>query len=125
MSLNERKITAFIQLIQSQPSLFLEQDRASLWQLASTLPNDTEQISTAIAEWCKSRESIRNELLPLIGKRPEIAPSRGPSKNFQPPDPKNYNDILLNAMRESFPPPEQQQPSPQQPSQPQPPNSQP
>ena len=125
MSLNEQKIAAFIQLIESQPSLFSQQDRASLWQLASTLPNDTEQISDAIAKWCKSRESIRNELLLLIDKSPEIAPSRGPSKNFKSPDPKNYHDILLNAVRERFTPSEQQQPSPQQPPQPQPPNSQP
>lgn len=124
MSLNERNIAAFIQLIQSQPSLFSQQDRASLWQLASTLPNDTEQISTAIAQWCQSRESIRNKLLPLIAQSQETTPLRGPVKNFKSPDPKNYNDILLNAMRESFPASEQQQPNPQQPPQPQPPNSQ-
>jgi hypothetical protein len=125
MSLNEPKIAAFIQLIQEKPSLFSPQDRASLWQLASTLPNDTEQISSAIAEWCQSRESIRNELLPLIAQSQEIDPLRNPSKSFKSADPKDYNYILLNAMRVSFSPPEQQQPSPQQPPQPQPPNSQP
>lgn len=130
MSVDEQNIQAFVELIESQPSLFSVEDQANLWQLISTLPNDAEQISNAldevlavgIADWCNSREKIYNALLPLIG---ELSQTRSPAKVFKSPDPKDYNDILYNAMRVSFPSVTSQQPNTQPPSNQKPSNSQP
>lgn len=124
MSVDEQNIQAFVELIESQPSLFSVEDQANLWQLISTLPHDAEQISNAIADWCNSREKIHNALLPLIGELSQI--TRSPAKVFKSPDPKDYNDILYNAMRARFlPSVTSQQPNTQPPLNQKPSNSQP
>ncbi|MEC4817346.1 MAG: hypothetical protein SAK29_29350 [Scytonema sp. PMC 1069.18] len=117
MSPDEQNIVGFVKLIESQPSLFSSSDQTLLWELVSTLPNDPEQISNAIALWCKSRPHILNELMPLIANVKENdLELRAPKKDVKSPDPKDYNDILLNAVRVSFPNSTPQQPPNQNPS---------
>jgi hypothetical protein len=130
MSLDEQNIKAFAKLIESQPSLFSDEDQVDLWGLVSTLPNNAEAISNAIAEWSESRSSIRQALLPLVGNISQNtsqakSPTRGAAEDFKKPDPKDYNGILLNAMRVSFPNIESEAQTPQQPSNEKPSNSQP
>ncbi|MBO3457349.1 hypothetical protein G7B40_005230 [Aetokthonos hydrillicola Thurmond2011] len=122
MSPDEQNIQAFAKLIESQPLLFSNEDQVDLWRVVSSLENNAETISDAIAIWSKSRSKIRQALLPLIGN---ISQTRSAAEDFKKPDPKDYNKILLNAMRVSFPNVESQQQTPQQPSNQKPSNSQP
>ncbi|WP_375466979.1 hypothetical protein [uncultured Nostoc sp.] len=115
MLLDEQKIKAFAQLIQSQPSLFSEQQQAQLWELFPSLPNDANTIANAIAEWSQDYQDIWNALLPLIAQNSGNI-TRGPLKNPEPANPEDYKEQILNAMRESFPShKEQLSPPPQSP----------
>ncbi|MFN6563172.1 MAG: hypothetical protein RMY28_025725 [Nostoc sp. ChiSLP01] len=60
MSVSERTIKAFIQIIETQSILFSIEDWADLHELASNLPEDTEEISTIIRSWLKLEQ--RNQL---------------------------------------------------------------
>ncbi|KYC38111.1 hypothetical protein WA1_37815 [Scytonema hofmannii PCC 7110] len=115
MLLDEQKIKAFAQLIQSQPSLFSEQQQAQLWELFPGLPNDANKVANAIAEWSQDYQEVWNELLPLIAQNSDSI-TRGPLENPEPVNPKDYKEQIVNAMRESFPSPKQQpSPPPQSP----------
>ncbi|MBR8833710.1 MAG: hypothetical protein DSM106950_06635 [Stigonema ocellatum SAG 48.90 = DSM 106950] len=118
MSPDEQNIVGFVKLIESQPSVFSSSDQTSLWELVTTLPNDTEQISNAIAVWCESRQHIREKLMPFINSvsKENDSPSRAAAKNIKSPDSKDYNDIILNAMRVHLPQQPTQQPPNQNPS---------
>jgi hypothetical protein len=60
MSISERTIKAFIQVIESQPTLLSIEDWTDLCELASNLPEDAEEISTIIRSWLKPEE--RNQI---------------------------------------------------------------
>ncbi|MEH2318357.1 hypothetical protein [Nostoc sp.] len=60
MSVSERTIKAFIQVIESQPTLLSIEDWTDLRDLASNLPENTEEISTIIRSWLKLEE--RNQI---------------------------------------------------------------
>ncbi len=120
MSLDQQKIEAFIELIKSQSSLFSSQDQADLWKLVPTLPNNVEEIANAIADWSHPRNHVWNALARLLGQS-SGGVTRGPAKNPAPINPKDYQETLVNAMRQSFPTSEPQPPS----SQPKPSDSQP
>lgn len=122
MSPDEQNIVGFVKLIESEPFLFSSSDQTSLRELVANLPHDIEQISNAIAEWCKSRNHILNSIMPLIANvsKDNDSQTRGPARNVKSPDPKDYNDMLSNAIRVSFPNSTPQQPPNQNPS-----NSQP
>jgi predicted transposase/invertase (TIGR01784 family) len=49
----EQNVVAFIELLQDQRSLFSPQDLAELAELIEPLPNTIEDLSNAIAQWCK------------------------------------------------------------------------
>jgi DNA-binding transcriptional MerR regulator len=49
----EQNVVAFIELLQDQRSLFSPQDLAELAELLEPLPNTIEDLSEAIAQWCK------------------------------------------------------------------------
>jgi len=49
----EQNVVAFIELLQDQRSLFSPQDLADLAELIEPLPNKIEDLSAAIAQWCK------------------------------------------------------------------------
>ncbi|MEQ9486018.1 DUF2887 domain-containing protein [Coleofasciculus sp. F4-SAH-05] len=49
----EQNVVAFIELLQDQRSLFSPQDLAELAELIEPLPNTIEDLSEAIAQWCK------------------------------------------------------------------------
>ncbi len=75
MSFHEQNIEAFIQLLKCQRSgkggstsrsLFAEQDWASLDKLVSSLPEDEEKISEAIASWYEKRPKILDAQLDIL-----------------------------------------------------------
>ena len=109
---DQQKIEAFIQLIKSQSSLFSSQDQADLWRLVPTLPNNAEEIANAIADWSHPRNHIWNALVLLVGQS-SSGTTRGSAKNPDPINPKDHKEMLVNAMRESFPTREPQPPSSQ------------
>ncbi|MEQ9232781.1 Rpn family recombination-promoting nuclease/putative transposase [Coleofasciculus sp. E2-BRE-01] len=49
----EQNVVAFIELLQHQRSLFSPQELAELAELIEPLPNKIEDLSEAIAQWCK------------------------------------------------------------------------
>lgn len=49
----EQNVVAFIELLQDQRSLFSPQDLADLAELIEPLPDKIEDLSEAIAQWCK------------------------------------------------------------------------
>lgn len=61
MSVSERTIKAFIQVIEEESTLFSLEDWEDLHKLSSTLPEDTEEISTIIRSWLKleQRQQIK------------------------------------------------------------------
>ncbi|GAA6614690.1 hypothetical protein [Scytonema sp. NUACC26] len=125
MSPDEQNIKGLVKLIQSLPSLFSSEDQISLWKLVNSLPNDAEQISNAIAEWTQERKDIRSKLLPFIAQSSNynVIITRGPSEDPEPVNPKDYKNIIINAMREVSFQSETQQPSSQPSPQPKPSDS--
>lgn len=118
MSPDEQNIVGFVKLIESEPFLFSSSDQTSLRELVAHLPNDIAQISNAIAEWCKSRNQILNSLMPLIANvsKDNDSQTRAVTRKVKSPDPKDYYDILSNAVRVGFPDSTPQQPPNQNPS---------
>ena len=53
---HEQNLAAFIELLNSQRSLFSPQDLAELAQLIAPLSSDIEELSKAIALWCTQKE---------------------------------------------------------------------
>ncbi len=106
MSSRDQYIQNFITLVETQWPLFAD-CQEELEQLRTGLPPDTKGISNAIASWCNSRPTIR-DAMDAMSERKEgdrvpghtgIAPPR--------PDPKDYRDILENAIRRIQSPPKQ------------------
>lgn len=56
MSVSERTIKAFIQVIENQSTLLSLEDWTDLHQLANNLPEDAEEISKMIRNWLKMEE---------------------------------------------------------------------
>jgi len=63
MSDYEENIWAFNNILNTQPELFLEEDRKDLKQLLSTLPDEVEEISNAIALWCEKHPQVLDAIL--------------------------------------------------------------
>lgn len=59
----EENIISFVYLVQTQPALFTAEDRADLKDLLSTLPDDVEEISNAIALWCEEHPQVLDAIL--------------------------------------------------------------
>ncbi|MCT7976586.1 hypothetical protein [Laspinema olomoucense] len=108
MSLEDQIMQNFLTLVETQPPLFAD-CQGELEQLCKSLPEDKEEMSDAIADWCESRTTIRDAMDAMSGniisdysKAPGIHGNAPP-----PPDPKAYRDILENAIRRIQSPPKQ------------------
>jgi hypothetical protein len=66
MSFHQQNIEAFVQVLNTQRSLFSPQDKVSLDKLASSLPEDEEKISEAIASWYEQRPKILDAQLDIL-----------------------------------------------------------
>jgi hypothetical protein len=62
-----QNITAFIELLKNQRSLFSAQDLADLAGLIAPLPDRIEDLSSAIALWCKQEDrSVQRNALKQV-----------------------------------------------------------
>lgn len=116
MQFAEKIIEAFIQLLETQLSLFSAQDLTELDKLIPTLPADPEPLSQAIIAWCENRDKERDKENPthILAALRQVRQtlSRGESNTEKSPkgsiprsDLKNYKyKEKLNAIRQSFPP---------------------
>jgi len=108
MKINNKFLSAFKKLLDTQPELFKDSERTELEVLITSLPNDTEQLADGIARWCVCNSEINNTLMRLLGSKP-IA-DKGIGGKFPTAEAKadyEKNDVkeeLLNAIRQSSPP---------------------
>jgi hypothetical protein len=113
MSVSERTIKAFIQVIESQSTLLSIEDWTDLRELASNLPEDTEEISTIIRSWLKPEE--RNQIQEAFELQRKNIPSSFSFANqhlgiggTQSPTPPNQpsqssKELLENAIKRNSP----------------------
>ncbi len=66
MSFAAQNLVAFVELLETQPSLFSQENFAELEKLISPIPDDIEKISIAIAAWCQQYPNILTEQLALL-----------------------------------------------------------
>jgi hypothetical protein len=103
MSFPEQNVAAFIELLARQRSLFSPENLAELEQLVLPLPDDIEELSKAISEWCEQHSEIDEAQLKLL---PNHSAEKAPgSKEGNVPKPKNELNkaILLDAIQQSSP----------------------
>jgi hypothetical protein len=68
MSFAEQNLEAFIDLLKTQPGLFSQENIVNLKQFISNIPDDTEQLSTAIATWYQRHSKILDAQLNILNK---------------------------------------------------------
>jgi len=99
----ERNIWAFIQVLEYQPDLFSEQDRADLNDLDKVLTKNLEQISDAIEKWQEFHPEIlkaQNECLKeLSDGKSETCRGQGGQPAPPPPSKAELRKQLTNAIR--------------------------
>jgi hypothetical protein len=113
MSFHQHNIEAFISLLRTKPkqnapsgsSLFSAQDRASLEKLVTSLPDDEEKLSEAIASWYEQRPKILDAQLDILNTllTDELKATREMGGNVFEVDFKNeksYKETLLSLIRQ-------------------------
>lgn len=115
MSFHEQNIEAFIELLKkerigksrnSSQSLFSEQKRAELDKLVTSLPEDNEKISEAIASWYEKHPKILDAQLDILNTllTNELNATRqtgGSILDSDTEDDKSYKADLLAAIRQN------------------------
>ena len=111
MSFAVQNLAAFVELLETQPSLFSQENFTELENLISPIAIDIEQISIAIAGWCQQHPNILTEQLALLqnqntnnDKKPESKQTRKPgSKQTNANIPKFKLDkrTILNSIQQS------------------------
>ena len=106
MSFDEGNVAAFIELLTNKRTLFTSEELAELDQLIATLPDDIEQLSEAIATWCKVDK--RAEILTVLRQVRQTFPStvgeKAPGSKEGKVKTPNYElnkQTLLNAIQQS------------------------
>jgi hypothetical protein len=95
MSLEDKMIQDFIQLVETQWPLFADY-QGELEALVKNLPSDKEGMSDAIASWCESHPSVQDAMSESQeGDRVPGTQGNAPP----PPDPKIYQEMLQNKIR--------------------------
>ena len=101
MEAENKLLSAFQQLLNTQPELLKDSERRELETLITSLPNDTKQLADAIAPWCASHSEINNTLMELLAS----VSSKGIAGTFSTRETKekNLRETLINALRQSSP----------------------
>ncbi len=68
MTFAEQNLDAFITLLKTQPTLFSPDNLINLKQFVSNIPDDVEQLSTAIASWYEKHSKIIDAQLTILNK---------------------------------------------------------
>lgn len=66
MSFAQENLAAFMELLETQPSLFSSIDMAELEQIISPLPDDIETLSITITSWCQNHPNILNSQTAIL-----------------------------------------------------------
>jgi predicted transposase/invertase (TIGR01784 family) len=104
MSFSEQNVDVFIELLTEQRSLFSPEDLTELDRLIATLPDDLDELSTALSTWSENRPEILEAQLkrlePFVNNSGEKAPG---SKEGQVPPPNSQlnKQTLQNAIQQS------------------------
>ncbi|MBE9054306.1 hypothetical protein IQ243_28725 [Nostocales cyanobacterium LEGE 11386] len=113
MSVSERTIKAFIQVIETQSALFSLEDWQELHQLTVNLPEDTQEISIIIRDWLKLEK--RHQIREAFEKHRKTIPSSfsfsnqrlgiGGSKSPTPPNQpsESSKELLENVIKKNSP----------------------
>jgi hypothetical protein len=104
MSFEDRTLQNFIQLVETQWTLFANH-QGELDALLESLPSDKAEMSDAIYEWCESRPDIL-KAMDALWERQESDRTPGTQGTAPPPpDPEFYQKMLQNAIRRNQSPP--------------------
>jgi len=99
----ERNIWAFVQVLEHQPALFSEQDRADLNDLNRMLTEDVMEISNAVRIWLKSRPQIFKAYVEILDDlcdgKSETCRGQGGQPAPPPPSKAELRKQLTNAIR--------------------------
>ncbi len=94
MSFAEQNLDAFIDLLKTQPALFSQEKIVNLKEFMSNIPDDTEQLSNAIATWYQKHPKILDAHLTILNKSLNV---RNAQINAE-----IDKNILLNAIKQSL-----------------------
>ncbi|NEO21848.1 hypothetical protein [Moorena sp. SIO4A5] len=106
MKINNKFLSAFKKLLDTQLELFKDSERTELEALITSLPSDTEQLADGIARWCASHSDINNTLMPIIDEKTIAEKGIGgtvPTPETEAENDNNVKEVLLNAIRQSTP----------------------
>ncbi|HBB36216.1 MAG TPA: hypothetical protein DDZ80_15690 [Cyanobacteria bacterium UBA8803] len=97
----EQNVDAFIELLTEQRSLFSSEDFAELEELVAPLPDDIEELSNAISEWCEQHPEIDEAQLKLIPDNSETRVPGSKESKVKTPNYELNKQTLLNAIQQS------------------------
>lgn len=95
----EENIIDFNSIIKNRPELLSDEDRLSLEQLMSSLPDDVEEISNAIALWTEEHPKVLDALVELT---PSESRERGLGGSTIRLTAKDAKDLIENTVRQSI-----------------------
>ena len=98
-SFHKQNVAAFIELLNNQPSLFTSETLAELVNLVEPLPDNIEELSNAIANWCKIGE--HSQILDALNQlRQNLSSSNRTENNTETTDNPPNKIMLQNALRQ-------------------------
>ncbi len=98
-SFHQQNVAGLIELLKNQPSLFTPETLAELVQLIEPLPDNIEELSQAISNWCKAEE--RSQILDTLNQiRQTLLSSTTLGTNTETTDKQLNKIILQNALRD-------------------------
>lgn len=103
MTFAEQNLDAFIDLLETQPGLFSQENLVNLKEFMSNVPDDTEKLSTAIATWYQKHSKILDAQLNILNKSlSKTERGLGSTKtNSNFPGYQLNKQTLLNAIQQS------------------------
>ncbi len=101
MSFSEQNVAAFIELLTHQCSLFSPENLAELEQLVLPLPDDIEELSKAISEWCEQHSEIDEAQLELLPNHSREKTPGSKEGNVPKPKAELNKSMLLDAIQQS------------------------
>lgn len=94
----EENIIDFNSIMENHPELISDEDRLSLEQLMSSIPDDVEEISNKIMEWTEEHPKVLDALLELP---PSESGERGLGGSIIRLTAKDAKDLIENTVRQS------------------------
>ncbi|MGB3755575.1 MAG: hypothetical protein WBA07_04280 [Rivularia sp. (in: cyanobacteria)] len=102
MTFAEQNLDAFIDLLRTQPTLFSQEKIANLKEFMSNIPDDTEQLSNAIANWYQKHPKILDAQLALVNKSFSVKGTGSAQADSNIQEYRLDKNTLLNAIQKSL-----------------------